>query len=218
MPAHHIDSRIAPFLLRLKDVRKQLHNLRMDIRRLDFAELRPSIDTLLEVLNLYSCHLKYLRRYTLVVLLVPSSVAEELSSSKQSVTCFLDLDVGLSDKELTITLEHCPSLSNLEICSFVDQTYSTLDLILRSLYYLSDCFKVVSTELKKENSERSPFLVRKLGEAICYLNLSRYTFDLGVRENLNRLLFNANKHHLRIREHLLINQINVHRPLKHQDR
>ena len=113
MPAHHLDSRIAPFLLSLKQVRKQLHDLRMDLRRLDFAELRPSIDTLSQVLDLYSCHLKYLRRYTLVVLLVPSSVAEELSSSKQSVTCFLDLDVGLSNKELTITLEHCPSLSSL---------------------------------------------------------------------------------------------------------
>ena len=45
-------------------------------------------------------------------------------------------------------------------------------------------------------------MVRKLGEVVCHLNLSRYSFDLGVRESYSRLLFHANKRHLRVREHL----------------
>ena len=63
----------------------------------------------------------------LTVFLSSSSVSEHVNSLRQSVTCFLDLDIGLSKKSLTITLDHCPSQSHIEICNFLDQATESLD-------------------------------------------------------------------------------------------
>ena len=122
IPAKQLDPRIEPFLVKLKGVRSKLHSLRMTLKKLASPELAATIQTLVQVLDLYTCHLKYLRRYTLVVLLVPSSAAHEVNSSRLSLTCYLALNIGVSDKELTITLQHCPELSSGEISNFVEQT------------------------------------------------------------------------------------------------
>ena len=78
-----------------------------------------------------------------------------------------------------------------------------MDLLLQSVGWLGKCFNVVSKELQTEVNERTLFMARKLGEVVCYLNMTRYSFELGVKASkTNQLVAHANKRHLRVREHL----------------
>jgi hypothetical protein len=131
---------VSPFLLQVKSVRSALHQLRATLRNKQAAELRVPILSLEKVLDIYSLHLKYLRRHTLTALLSQSRVADQFLQLRKRRKLFLDLENGLTTKELSITLVKCPTLESYLVCKFVHEAGDSLDLILSCLSKLSQAF------------------------------------------------------------------------------
>ena len=104
-----------------------LHKVRATLKTINNHEMHVPILSLVEVLDVYTSHLKYLRRHTLTVLLSQSRVADQIRSQRKSITMFLDLDIGLTNKDLTITLDRCPSLDNEVIGKFVYHADKSLE-------------------------------------------------------------------------------------------
>ena len=63
---------------------------------------------------------------------------------------FLDLDIGLTNKDLTITLDRCPSLDNEVIGKFVYHADKSLELILSCLNIIHQMFTDVASQVEKE--------------------------------------------------------------------
>jgi hypothetical protein len=124
---------MGPFLLLVSQVRSMQHKVRKNLKESKHAELRSSILTLSEVLDSYTSHLKYLRRHTVAALLSDSRVADYIRLRRQPVTMFLALEIGLTEKDLTITLSHCPSLQSSDISKSVRQATQSLELVLSCL-------------------------------------------------------------------------------------
>ena len=116
VPAEHLDSRVSPFLLQVKEVRTALHQLRVILDKCEIPEFRVPVLSLEQVFDVYSLQIKYLRRHTLTVLLSQSRVAEHFLQNKVKKTLFLELQNGLTIKELTITLDKCCSLESYQVC------------------------------------------------------------------------------------------------------
>ena len=76
VPAFHVDDRVSTFLLQVKSVRSVLHQLRRTLSNFTNQELRVPVLSLAQVLDMYSLHLKYLRRHTVSVLLSQSRVGD----------------------------------------------------------------------------------------------------------------------------------------------
>jgi hypothetical protein len=124
---------MGPFLLLVSQVRSMQHKVRKNLKESKHAELRSSILTLSEVLDSYTSHLKYLRRHTVAALLSDSRVADYIRLRRQPVTMFLALEIDLTEKDLTITLSHCPSLQSSDISKSVRQATQSLELVLSCL-------------------------------------------------------------------------------------
>lgn len=201
MPAHHLDSRIGPFLLLIDRVRSQMHTLRRAVKALEPLELRASVLTLNEVLEMYTWHIKYLRKHTLTAFLSFTSVADQVNALPHPLMVFLNLDIGLRDKELTITLKHCPSLTEVELSTLVSNAQQSLELMDDCLFWLRSSFRLVGTALKANVDQRSLLMVRQLSDVISNVSFSRYTFNLGIRGSKARILHQSNLRHLRLREH-----------------
>ena len=201
MPAHHLDSRIGPFLLLVDRVRSQMHTLRRSVKALEPLELRASVLTLNEVLEMYTWHLKYLRKHTLTAFISFTSVADQIKLISKPLMVFLDLNIGLRDKELSITLDHCPSLTEVELSTILSNAQQSLKLMDECLFWLRSSFRLVGSALKENVDQRSLLMVRQLSDVISNVSFSRYTFNLGIRGSKARILHQSNLRHLRLREH-----------------
>ena len=94
---------------------------------------------------MYSLHIKYLRRHTLTSLLSQTKIADHYVSRRIKKTLYLDLENGLTDKELRITLDKCLSLESNVVCKLMYEAGESLDLILNCLNKLSQAFSHVES-------------------------------------------------------------------------
>ena len=69
----------------------------------------------------------------MAALLSDSRVADYIRLRRQPVTMFLALEIDLTEKDLTITLSHCPSLQSSDISKNVRQATQSLELVLSCL-------------------------------------------------------------------------------------
>jgi len=157
--------------------------------------------SLAQVLDMYSLHLKYLRRHTVSVLLSQSRVGDLYLQGRKSRTLFLDLENGLTSKELTITLEKCPALERDLVCKFVFEAGDSLDLILGCLYKLAHAFSSVDSQVCRVQETKSAALLTQLKDAVSTLNYSRVFFTQQPKVVSSEILYPVTLRKLRLREH-----------------
>jgi hypothetical protein len=122
-----------------------LHHLRFSLNKINSEELHVPAITLKKVLDMYSLHIKYLRSHTLTALLSQTKISDHYVSIIIKKTLYLDLENGLTDKELTITLDKCLSLESNVVCKLMYEAGESLDLILSCLNKLSQAFSHVES-------------------------------------------------------------------------
>ena len=111
VPAHHLDPRILSLLKKIDSARTILHNITITIRKLSaHSKLKSVYEMLPDVFDEYLLLIKYLKRETLISLLFVSPLPDSVEHWQLPQRVFLDLDIDLSDRELTLKVTKFVSL------------------------------------------------------------------------------------------------------------
>jgi hypothetical protein len=106
-----LDPRILSLLKKIDSARTILHNIRISIRKLSaHSKLKSVYEMLPDVFDEYLLLIKYLKRETLISLLFVSPLPDSVEHWQLPQRVFLDLDIDLSDRELTLKVTKFVSL------------------------------------------------------------------------------------------------------------